>query len=222
MKRVAGNRVTALAFALAVCVGCTTNPYTGERQLSKTAAGAAIGAGTGAIIGVIAGDDDRGKAAAIGAGIGALAGGAVGAYMDTQENKLRLELEGTGVSVTRDGDEIILNMPGNITFARNSPDVRGDFFPVLNSVAKVLKEFKKTLVEIAGHTDSTGETAYNQRLSERRATSVAQYLETQGVQYQRILTQGYGEDYPVATNETADGRQENRRVELRLVPITDS
>ena len=205
-----------------VGMGCTTDPYTGERKVSRTAIGAGIGAGVGAGIGALAGDDDRGRGAAIGAGIGALAGGAVGAYMDHQEAELRRELQGTGVSVTRAGDELILNMPGNVTFAHNSYDIRGDFYPVLNSVAKVLKKFQKTIIEITGHTDSTGAEEYNQQLSERRAVSVAQYMESRQVQYQRILTEGYGEDYPIADNETAAGREQNRRVELRLVPLTTS
>lgn len=207
--------VTVLAFA----VGCTTNPFTGERQVSKTATGAAAGAAAGAAIGAITGGD-RAKRAAIGAGIGALAGGAVGAYMDVQEARLRRELEGTGVSVTRVGDELVLNMPGNVTFDFDRSDIRSQFYPVLNSVAKVLKEYEKTVVEITGHTDSTGAAMYNQELSERRAAAVGRYLEAQGVQPVRIVTKGMGPRMPIASNETAEGRQANRRVELRLIPIT--
>lgn len=215
-------RMTVTALTAGLVVGCTTNPYTGEQKVSNTGKGAAIGAGAGAIIGAVSGHDNRGERAAIGAGIGALAGGAVGAYMDAQESKLRAQLAGTGVSVTRVGNDIVLNMPGNITFATNSADIRGDFYDVLNSVALVLKEYQKTVIEIYGHTDSTGEAAYNMDLSERRAASVGRYLESQGIQFQRIVTKGFGEEYPVATNDTPEGRQLNRRVELRLVPITAS
>lgn len=216
------SRMLACTLTIALIGGCTTNPYTGERKVSNTAKGAAIGAGAGAAIGAISGDEDRAKRAAIGAGIGALAGGAVGAYMDVQENRLRGELEGTGVSVTRDGDAIILNMPGGVTFATNSAEVRSDFYPVLNSVVKIVQEYDRTIIESLGHTDNTGDPEYNQALSERRAVSVARYLDAQGVLPQRIVTQGFGEYYPIASNETAEGRQRNRRVELRLVPITDA
>jgi len=137
-----------------------------------------------------------------------------------QEAKLRQRLQGTGVSVTRIGDNITLNMPGNITFKTDSSDLNGDFFAVLDSVGLVLDEYEKTIIEVAGHTDNTGEDAYNQALSERRARTVAQYLATKGVMEQRIITVGAGETRPVANNGTAEGRQANRRVELTLAPIT--
>ncbi len=216
---------TVLGVVLAVLAGCQTlDPYTQEKRTSKTTKGAAIGAISGAVVGLLTGDDsrERRKRALIGAGAGALAGGAVGNYMDRQEAKLRAQLQGTGVSVTRNGDNITLNMPGNITFQTDSADLRADFFDVLNSVSLVLKEYDKTLVEVAGHTDSTGSDQYNQTLSERRANSVAQYLQTRGINQQRVLTVGGGENYPVADNETPDGRQLNRRVELSLEPITAS
>jgi outer membrane protein OmpA-like peptidoglycan-associated protein len=216
---------TVLGVVLAVLAGCQTlDPYTQEKRTSKTTKGAAIGAISGAVVGLLTGDDsrERRKRALIGAGAGALAGGAVGNYMDRQEAKLRAQLQGTGVSVTRNGDNITLNMPGNITFQTDSADLRADFFDVLNSVSLVLKEYDKTLVEVAGHTDSTGSDQYNQTLSERRANSVAQYLQTRGINQQRVLTVGGGENYPVADNETPEGRQLNRRVELSLEPITAS
>ncbi len=174
------------------------------------------------MVGLISGDDavERRQRALIGAGVGALAGGAVGAYQDRQEAALRAELEGTGVSVTRIGDNITLNMPGNITFATNSSDLSPAFFDVLNSVGKVLNEFNKTVVEVAGHTDSTGSDAYNQSLSERRAGSVATYLRSQGVISDRLITVGMGELRPIADNATAAGRQANRRVEITMVPVT--
>ncbi len=154
------------------------------------------------------------------AGVGALAGTAVGAYMDAQENKLREQLEGTGVSVVRHGDDIVLNMPGSVTFDVNQSVVQSGFYPVLNSVGLVLDEYDKTLIDVNGHTDSTGAVQYNMELSEQRASGVADYLKSRGVAQGRILTQGYGPDYPVAENSTAGGRQLNRRVELVLKPLT--
>lgn len=204
-------------------IGCQTiDPYTQEAKTGSATKGALIGAAAGAVVGLVSGDDavERRQRALIGAGIGALAGGAVGHYMDRQEAKLRAELEGSGVSVTRIGDNITLNMPGNVTFATNSSDLRPEFFNVLTSVSKVMKEFDKTVVEVAGHTDSTGSDEYNQGLSERRADSVAQYLVSQGILRQRLITIGLGESMPVADNASASGRQTNRRVEITMVPLT--
>jgi outer membrane protein OmpA-like peptidoglycan-associated protein len=203
--------------------GCTTlDAYTREEKTSKATKGALIGAAAGAVVGLISGDDavERRQRALIGAGVGALAGGSIGYYQDKQEAKLRAELEGTGVSVVRNGDNITLLMPGNITFATNSSDLSPAFFNVLNSVGKVLAEFEKTVVEVAGHTDSTGSDTYNQGLSERRANSVTSYLTSQGVMSQRIITLGMGESRPVADNSTDGGRQANRRVEITMVPVT--
>ncbi|HEX7062894.1 MAG TPA: OmpA family protein [Woeseiaceae bacterium] len=212
---------TALAtFALAGCQ--TLDAYTQQQKTSSATKGAAIGAAAGAVAGLISGDDavERRQHALILAGVGALAGGAVGYYMDRQEAELRAELQGTGVSVTRDGEHITLNMPGNVTFKTDSADLSPAFFDVLNSVAKVMDKYEKTVVEVAGHTDSTGTDAYNQALSERRAASVAQYLASQGVDQQRLMTVGVGESRPVADNSTAEGRQANRRVEITMVPVT--
>ena len=201
--------------------GCATDPYTGEQKMSKTAWGSTIGAVTGAAVGAaVTGHKDRRKGMLIGAGVGALSGGAVGYYMDQQESKLRQKLQGSGVSVTRQGDNIILNMPGNITFQTNSADINSNFYNVLNSVALVVKEYNKTLIDIAGHTDSTGSDAINQPLSERRAASVGNYLISQGVDSRRVITTGYGKNRPIASNDTAEGRSQNRRVELQLTPLT--
>jgi len=203
--------------------GCyTTDAYTGERKINDTTKGAGIGAAVGVVAGLLTGGDAAAhrKNALIGAGLGALAGGAVGNYMDRQETKLRTQLAGTGVSVTRMGDNITLNMPGNITFASASAELNPSFYRVLNSVNVVLKQYDKTLIEVAGHTDSTGAAEYNQKLSERRADAVAQYLEGQGLRNDRVITVGAGETHPVASNETPDGRQANRRVELTLTPLT--
>lgn len=217
--------VTGIFFVAITLSACSTiNPFTGEKEVSKTVKGAGVGAAAGAVVGLISGGDgrERRKRALIGAGIGALAGGAVGYYMDQQEAKLREKLAGTGVSVTRDGDNIILNMPGNVTFAVNSSDINGGFFPALDSVTLVIEEYDKTLVEIMGHTDSTGAESYNQALSERRADAVSQYFKSRDIQALRLATYGHGENYPVASNDDKDGRSLNRRVEIALVPLTQS
>ena len=203
--------------------GCETlDAYTRDEKTSSATKGALIGAAAGVVVGLISGDDavERRQHALIGAGIGALAGGSIGYYMDRQEAKLRAELEGTGVSVTRRGDNITLNMPGNVTFATDSSDLSPAFFSVLNSVGKVLGEFEQTVVEVAGHTDSTGADSYNQSLSERRAGSVSSYLQAQGVIAQRVITVGMGETRPMASNSSTAGRQANRRVEITMVPLT--
>ncbi len=207
--------------------GCETfDPYTGESKTSNTAKGAGIGAGVGAVLAYIANRDEsskkRKKRMLQAAGIGAIAGGGIGYYMDTQEAKLRKTLRDTGVSVERDGDNINLIMPGNITFVTNGHDLNADFFKVLDSVVLVLQEFEKTLIVVSGHTDSTGSNSYNQALSERRANSVASYLRTRGVVDARIEAVGFGEDNPIADNGTAEGRSLNRRVELSLLPITEA
>jgi outer membrane protein OmpA-like peptidoglycan-associated protein len=203
--------------------GCVTDPYTGEQRISKTALGGIFGAGVGA--GVAAGiaalaGKDAAKAAMIGAGVGALGGGAVGAYMDVQDAKLRRFLEGTGVRVVRNGNEITLVMPSNITFATDSATLSPDFGDVMHAVALVLIEYDKTIIEVMGHTDSTGSDAHNLDLSRRRASTVGNHLIGEGVMSARVLTAGFGEQYPVSTNDTTEGRRLNRRVELRLSPLT--
>lgn len=210
--------------AVLLAAGCQTiDPYTGETKTSSATKGAAIGAGAGAVLGILTGDDskERRKRALIGAGVGAIAGGAVGTYMDNQEAKLREQMQGTGVSVTRVGNDIILNMPGNVTFQTDSSDLNPQFFGVLDSVGQVLKEYDKTVVEVVGHTDSTGSAQYNQALSERRAATVATYISNRGIDRQRILAYGRGLTQPIADNSTAAGRAMNRRVELTLSPITN-
>ena len=223
MNNRAARFVLVATTAMVFVTGCQTlDPYTREEKTSQATKGALIGAGVGAVVGLVTGDDavERRQHALIGAGIGALAGGSIGYYQDRQEAKLRAELEGTGVSVTRIGDNITLNMPGNVTFATDSSNLSPAFYDVLNSVGKVLNEFEQTVVEVAGHTDSTGSDAYNQGLSERRASAVANYLTGQGVMQQRLITVGMGESRPVGDNSTAAGRQANRRVEITMVPLT--
>jgi outer membrane protein OmpA-like peptidoglycan-associated protein len=220
---------TRIASLLAVAVlfssiaGCVTDPYTGERRISKTAMGGVFGAGIGA--GVAAGiaalaGKDAAKAALIGAGVGALGGASVGGYMDYQDAKLRRFLEGTGVRVVRVGNEITLSMPSNITFATDSATLSPDFLNIMHSVALVLIEYDKTIIEVMGHTDSTGSEAYNLDLSKRRAAAVGNHLIGERINPMRILTDGFGEAYPVASNDTVGGRELNRRVELRLSPLT--
>jgi outer membrane protein OmpA-like peptidoglycan-associated protein len=208
--------------AVMVMTACTTvNPYTEEKQTSKAAKGAGIGAAAGAVAGLLT-RGDKLQNALIGAGIGAVAGGGVGYYMDVQEAKLRQKLQGTGVSVTRNGNEITLNMPGNITFASNSADLNSQFFTVLDSVAVVLKEYDKSVIEVAGHTDNTGSHQLNQSLSERRAATVANYLSGRGIDSKRFIVVGAADSHPVASNATPQGRQQNRRVELTIVPNGNS
>jgi len=212
-----------LVAVMAMLPACTTlDPYTQEEKTSNATKGAMIGAAAGVAVGLLTGDDsaERKKRALIGAGVGALAGGGIGVYMDNQELKLRKELEGTGVSVTRSGDNITLNMPGNVTFAFDSVDISAQFYPVLDSVSKVFQEYDKTFIEVAGHTDSIGSISYNQDLSERRANSVAAYLRSRQVNSQRLIIIGAGEEHPIASNSTKEGQAQNRRVELTIVPVT--
>ncbi len=216
-------RSTLLVMAAALtAAGCqTTDAYTGEKKVNDASKGAAIGALAGAAIGALTGDNskERRERALIGAGVGALTGAGVGAYMDKQEAKLRAQLQGTGVSVTRNGNDLVLNMPGNITFKTASADLNSSFYKVLDSVSLVLKEFDKTTIDVEGHTDSDGSTEYNQTLSQNRANSVGSYLQSHGVNSQRIVALGAGESRPIASNDTAAGKQQNRRVELKLQPI---
>ena len=223
-KILAAALVASLAFGTAGCK--SLDAYTGEEKTSSTAKGSAIGAAIGAVIGYASAKDkdrrDKRKAILAGAAVGGLGGAAVGAYMDRQEEELREKLEGTGVSVTRSDDDLILNMPGNVTFDTDSSQLKSSFSAVLDSVALVLKEYDQTLVEAAGHTDSTGSNSYNQNLSQQRAYSVGNYLIDQGINSDRVLTIGHGESRPIADNKTPAGREQNRRVELTLVPITES
>jgi outer membrane protein OmpA-like peptidoglycan-associated protein len=202
----------------------TTDPFTGQQKVSNTAGGAAIGAGLGALAGLAVGGSPVGRrnAALIGAGIGALAGGSIGNYMDQQEAELRAQLQATGVSVTRAGDRIILNMPSNITFATDQASVKPEFFATLNSVAVVLRKFDRTLIDVNGHTDSTGSLQHNQDLSQRRANSVGSYLEAQGIDQRRMSAMGFGPSQPMATNATETGRAQNRRVEIQIAPLTQN
>ena len=221
-KIITGILVASMAVSVGGCK--TLDAFTGEEKTSSTAKGAGIGAAIGAVVGYVSAKDkdrrDRKKAILAGAAIGAAGGAAVGNYMDQQEAELRQQLEGTGVSVTRNGDDLILNMPGNITFPTNQSDLKADFNKVLDSVAIVLEEFEKTVIVVAGFTDSTGSESYNQALSERRAESVASYLKGKDILAARFEVVGFGESNPAADNSTAEGRSLNRRVELSLFEAT--
>lgn len=215
--------VLSLLAGSLVVGGCASNSGSAESQQSTKATGAAVGAAVGAAAGALSGDDseDRRKRALIGAGVGALAGLGVGAYMDQQEARLRNDLAGTGVSVERRGGDLILNMPGSITFDVGRDEVQPGFFPVLDTVSAILNEYNETTINVTGHTDNTGNVDSNQLLSQRRAESVGTYLQDKNVEATRILTSGAGSAVPVADNATDEGRQENRRVELVLTPVEE-
>ena len=200
--------------AVSLLSACAIDPYTGEQKVAKTAWGTGIGAAAGAGIGALAGGK---KGALIGAGVGALAGAGTGAYMDVQARKLREQLVGTGVQVKELDGRIYLIMPGNITFNTNEAVIKQGFTPVLDSVALVTKEYNKTMVQVYGYTDNTGTAATNNALSLRRANAVSNYLRLRGVDGNRIITDGLGSSNPIASNATAAGREQNRRVEIVLI-----
>lgn len=218
-KRIA---MAAAATALLTTTACITDPNTGERRISKAAIGGALGAVGGYFAGdLIGGKHDRTEKI-VGAGIGAIAGGAAGAYMDKQEQELRRKTAGTGVEVERKGNEILLNMPSGVTFATNSYAIQPQFQTTLNEVAQTLAAYPSTYIDIYGHTDSTGGDAINIPLSRNRAQSVANYLSQRGVNPARMATQGFGSSQPVAENTTEAGKQANRRVEIRIVPVENT
>lgn len=213
-----GYWVLLATFLLAACA--TQDPYTGEQQTSKTTTGAVVGAVAGAAVGMASSSrSDRGRGVLTGAVAGAAVGGGIGHYMDRQETVLREELQDSGVQVRREGNTIALIMPGNITFDTDQHHIRSQFHRVLDAVGKVLVEYKDTAVSVEGHTDSTGAVQYNQLLSERRASSVRDYLAAYGVAFNRLTAVGYGPHRPVASNSHAAGREQNRRVEINLVPL---
>jgi outer membrane protein OmpA-like peptidoglycan-associated protein len=201
----------AVALSTFILSGCASNT-------SNTQKGAGIGAVIGALVGKGTGDNDK-KRYVWGAALGALAGGAIGSYMDKQEEEFREELADSGVEVYREGDSIRLSIPGNITFATGSDAIVTGFYPVLEDVAKVLNRYDKTKLSIEGHTDSVGDVNSNRELSMQRANSVAIYLQATSVEANRLQTLGMGESQPIADNATAQGRQANRRVELRVIPL---
>jgi outer membrane protein OmpA-like peptidoglycan-associated protein len=210
----------ALVAAMLPLSACVTDPTTGKRTISKAAIGGIGGALGGYLLGdLIGGKRDRTEKI-VGAGIGALAGAGAVYYMDEQEKKLREQTAGSGVNIIRDGDNLVLDMPSEVTFGVDSANIDAGFRSTLDQVASTLTQYEKTYVDVMGHTDSTGSDTYNQTLSERRASAVADYLSIRGVQSARLATRGYGESQPKASNLDPTGRSANRRVEIRLVPVT--
>ena len=217
MKKFRTLSIGVVAAGSLIAASCTTvNPYTGEEQTSNKVKGTAIGAVAGGVLGVLAGDDH--ESAVIGAISGAAIGFGVGQYMDYQEELIRRELEGTGVTVSRVGDNLVLNMPSDITFSKGKSTLDSKFTSSLGGVAKIFEKYKKTKLTVIGHTDSDGGTSYNQNLSEARSNAVADYLNARGLEGNRIITSGRGEAQPVATNATSAGRAQNRRVEVHVAP----
>jgi outer membrane protein OmpA-like peptidoglycan-associated protein len=214
--------LVALAASSLTLAGCVTDPETGERRLSKAAIGGVGGVVGGYLLGDLVGGRRDRTEKIVGAGIGGLAGAAVGSYMDRQERELRARTAGTDVQVIRQGDDLVLNMPSGITFAFNDATVQPQFRPTLDQVADVLAQYNQTYVDVYGHTDSVGTDSYNQTLSERRATAVADYLVGRRVEQARLGVRGYGETQPIASNDSEDGRAANRRVEIKIVPIERS
>ena len=223
MRTFATTAVVAAVAGSLLLSSCAT--YTGQtsdpNDPNHTRTGALIGAGIGAVAGLLSGGDavERRQRAMVGAGVGGLAGAGIGAYQDRQEAALRRDLQGTGVDVVRNGDNITLNMPGNITFAFDSSSLQPQFYPVLDNVANTLTQYNQTVIEVAGHTDNVGTDAYNQTLSQQRANSVASYLTGKGVLQQRMIVVGAGEAHPISSNDTDAGRAQNRRVEITIVPV---
>ena len=220
--RLSAKFLTAAALsALVATSACTTDPETGQQRLSKAAIGGIGGAVGGYLLGDLVGGRRDRTEKILGAGIGGLAGAGIGAYMDKQERDLRARTAGTDVQVVRQGDDLLLNLPSGITFAYNSSQVQPQFRQTLDQVADILSQYKQTYIDVYGHTDSTGSDAYNQRPSEQRAVSVADYLASRGVQPARIGTRGFGKSQPIASNDTEEGRAANRRVEIKIVPIRE-
>lgn len=220
----------ALASALVLSACATGGSYVQQdqygnptQQQNRTGRGALIGTAIGVAAGLLSGDSatERRQHAMVGAGIGALSGAAIGNYQDRQERALRERTANTGIDVQRQGDNITLNLPDGITFDFGKATLKPQFYSALNGVAGTLAEYNQTMIEVVGHTDSVGSDAYNLQLSKQRADSVAAYLEGQGVQAVRIQTLGAGKAYPIADNSTEAGRAQNRRVEIRVVPLTN-
>jgi outer membrane protein OmpA-like peptidoglycan-associated protein len=222
MRHFRSAAMIGLATALVTTAACTTDPYTGQQRVSRTAIGAAVGALGGYLLGdVVGGRSDRTERI-LGAGIGAVAGGAVGAYMDRQEADLRRQTAGTGVDVIRQGDDLLLRMPSGITFDYDRSDIKPEFRATLDEVAQTLNSYNQTFIDVLGHTDTTGSNDYNQALSERRARAVADYLSARGVTPARMATRGYGETAPIyLPDDTEAKRAANRRVEIKIVPVRE-
>ena len=217
--RLIGLIAMTSSIALATA-GCITDPNTGQRRVSRTAIGGVVGAAGGYLLGDILGGRNDRTARILGTGIGAVAGVGVGAYIDRQEQDLRRRTAGTGIDVKRDGNQLVLNMPGDVTFNYDSATVQPQFQSTLDQVATSLRDYPSTYIDIYGHTDSRGSDSYNQGLSERRAIAVQSYLSSRGVQQERTATRGYGETQLKCPETSEDGYRCNRRVEIRISPVT--
>ena len=217
-------KLTAIAALGAIALtGCVTDPETGKKRISNAAIGGLGGALGGYLLGDLIGGKNSRTEEIVGAGIGAVAGAGVGYYMDEQEKKLRERTAGTGIDVERQGDQLVLNMPGDVTFDYNSALVKSQFRAALDNVASTLAEYPSTYIDVYGHTDSTGSDSYNQGLSERRAASVADYLGGRGIQRARMATQGFGETQLKCSPERGEADYQcNRRVEIRIAPVTQA
>ena len=214
--------VTGISVAALLGACTTTDPYSSAPRRNNTATGAIAGALGGAVLGYLtntSNSEEGRKNALIGAGIGALGGAAVGAYMDRQQRDLEAELSGTGVGVARQGDNLVLRMPSDVTFASNQSSISPRFNATLDDVAAVLNRYDQSVIDIIGHADSDGADDYNLNLSRQRASSVAQYLVSRNVLADRLYVDGRGESQPVATNATAEGKAQNRRVEIVIRPF---
>ena len=207
------------AVSLVTVSACVTDPNTGEKKVSRTVLGTGAGVLAGGLLGDLIGG---GTGRIIGAGIGGVAGGVIGYKMDQQIKELKEETAGSGVDVTPadDGQSILVNLPEGVTFDVGSYTLKPVFRETLDKIADNLKQYPDSLIDVYGHTDSTGSDAFNQTLSENRARTVANYMVTRGVSEARIRSRGYGETMPVADNTTEEGRAKNRRVEIKIVPIT--
>jgi outer membrane protein OmpA-like peptidoglycan-associated protein len=210
---------SAAALSLVAVSGCVTDPNTGEQKISRTAIGAGAGALGGLLLGGLIGG---GTGRILGAGIGGLAGGAIGYTMDRQIKELRESTAGSGVDIspTDNGQAILVNLPEGVTFDVGSAALQPAFRATLDQIAQSMNQYPDSLIDVYGHTDSTGSEQFNQTLSESRARTVANYLSMQGVSGARIRSQGFGETMPVADNNTEEGRRRNRRVEIKIVPIS--
>lgn len=212
--------LAATALSALGLAACTTDPYTGEQRINRTAVGIAAGAVGGYLLGDLVGGRNDRTERLVGAGIGAIAGGAVGQYMDRQEAELRRETAGTGIDVMRQGDDLVLRMPSSVTFDVDRWEVKPQFYPVLDDVARTLSSYDQTYIDVLGHTDTTGSHEHNQLLSERRASSVASYLSARGVAPARMATRGFGETAPIyMPDDTEMKKAANRRVEIKIVPF---
>lgn len=220
MKRTSRlSLVVVVALSATLVAGCEgLNTLATGPDAEKTRRGAGYGAAAGAAIGLLT-KGNKFENALIGAAIGGLAGGAIGNYQDRQERQLREQLAGTGVEVVRQSENIVLDMPGGVTFRTDSSELSPEAKSLLDKVSSTLVEYNQTMIEVAGHTDSTGRPEYNQSLSERRAQSVATHLSSRGVPQPRMIIVGGGQNHPVASNDTPEGRAQNRRVEITIVPV---